>query len=138
MLLYRPIGYAELPLIAASGFRAFPPRLPQQPIFYPVLDREYAVQIARDWNTKDETSEFAGWVTEFEIDDDFAAKYPAQVAGGRQHREIWVPSQELAEFNKHIIGEIRVTAGFVSDAFEGTLDPATQLPMNLFGVEDGQ
>jgi hypothetical protein len=34
--LFRPVGKKELELIAASGFRKFPPRLPEQPIFYPV------------------------------------------------------------------------------------------------------
>jgi len=59
-ILYRPVGRGELELIRASGFREFPPRLPEQPIFYPVLTEEYATQIARDWNTKDERSGFAG------------------------------------------------------------------------------
>ena len=131
MLLYRPVGVAELRLIAASGFRAFPPRLPHQPIFYPVLERDYAVQIARDWNTNDEASGFAGWVTEFEVDEAFVAKYPVQVVGGRQHRELWVPAEELEDFNRHIVGEIRVTEAFVGAAFRGRIDPATHLPLDL-------
>ncbi len=60
--LYRPVGQAELDLIRESGFIAFPPRLPEQPIFYPVLTRSYAEQIARDWNTKDPKSGFVGYV----------------------------------------------------------------------------
>jgi hypothetical protein len=132
LLLYRPIGQAELRLIAASAFRAFPPRLPHQPIFYPVLDREYAVQIACDWNIRDPASGFAGWVTEFEIDEDFAARYPVHVVGGREHRELWVPALELAEFNRHIIAGIRVTAGFVGPSFSGVLDPSNHLPRDLF------
>jgi hypothetical protein len=32
MILYRPIGLRELSLLAQSGFRAWPPRLPHQPI----------------------------------------------------------------------------------------------------------
>src|SRR4051812_38552910 len=102
--------------MAAAGFRAFPPRLKHQPIFYPVLEREYAVQIARDWNTKDEASGYAGWITEFDIDDEFASRYPVQVAGGRQHRELWVPAEELDDFNRHIVGGIRVTDVFVGAA----------------------
>ena len=133
MLLFRPVGEAELRLIAASDFRSFPPRLPHQPIFYPVLDREYAVQIARDWNTKDEMSGFAGWITEFDVLDDFVARYPTQVAGAHQHRELWVPAEELAEFNEHIVGKIRVTDAFVGPAFAGRLDPGTHLPTDLFG-----
>jgi len=46
--LWRPVGPAELALVRASGMRAFPPRLPEQPIFYPVLSEEYAIKIARD------------------------------------------------------------------------------------------
>jgi hypothetical protein len=131
MLLYRPVGEAELRLIAASGFRAFPPRLSHQPIFYPVLDRAYAVQIARDWNARDQASGFAGWVTEFEIDDAFAERYPIQVAGAREHRELWVPTEDLDEFNRHIAGEIRVTAVFAGVNYGGTIHPATHLPVDL-------
>jgi hypothetical protein len=128
MLLFRPVGETELRLIAAADFRAFPPRLAHQPIFYPVLEREYAVQIARDWNTKDAASGFAGWVTEFEVADQFAGQYPVQVVGGRQHRELWIPAKELDEFNRHIVGQIRVTEAFVGPGFAGTLNPATRLP----------
>ncbi|MBO9582019.1 MAG: hypothetical protein J7498_14095 [Sphingobium sp.] len=46
--LWRPVGPEELALIEATGMRAFPPRLPEQPIFYPVTTRDYAVKIARD------------------------------------------------------------------------------------------
>ena len=113
MILYRPVGVAELQLIAASGFRAFPPRLPGQDIFYPVLDRAYAEQIARDWNTKDEASGYAGYVTEFELDDDFARSYAVQTAGAGTHRELWVPARELPSFNAHIRGQIRLVAEYV-------------------------
>ncbi|MGW2380258.1 hypothetical protein [Streptomyces sp. NPDC001658] len=43
---------------------AWPPRLPEQPIFSPVLDEDYAVRIARDWNVKHDG---AGFVTRFEF-----------------------------------------------------------------------
>ncbi|MEM7234916.1 MAG: ADP-ribosylation/crystallin J1, partial [Planctomycetota bacterium] len=84
MTLFRPVGVAELRLIAESEFREFPPRLPDQPIFYPVLHFDYADQIARDWNTTDAASGYAGFVTRFEIDDAFAARYPVQIVGGTQ------------------------------------------------------
>ena len=67
--LYRPVGLKELELIADSGWRAFPPRLSWQPIFYPVLNEEYASQIASEWNTKDAFSGYCGIVTTFEIPD---------------------------------------------------------------------
>jgi hypothetical protein len=131
MLLFRPVGEAELRMIAAGHFRCFPPRLPHQPIFYPVLDREYATQIARDWNTTDEASGFAGWVTEFEIDEAFAARYPIQTAGARMHRELWIPAEGLDEFNRHIVGEIRVIEAHIGAQFKGQLDAVTHLPHDI-------
>jgi hypothetical protein len=65
--LFRPVGIQELALLWDSGMKEFPPRLVQQPIFYPVVNLEYARQIARDWNTPDKNSGFAGFVTQFEV-----------------------------------------------------------------------
>jgi hypothetical protein len=50
MTPWRPCGPAELELVRESGWTAWPPRLPDQPIFYPVLNEDYATKIARDWN----------------------------------------------------------------------------------------
>jgi hypothetical protein len=110
--LYRPVGAAELALIAASGYRSFPPRLPHQPIFYPVLTEVYAVEIARDWNTRDQASGYVGHVTRFAVEAAFAARYPVQVAGARRHQELWVPAEELDAFNAHLVGPIEVVASF--------------------------
>jgi hypothetical protein len=107
--LYRPVGPKELELIEASGWREFPPRLPEQPIFYPVLNEEYATQIARDWNVKESG---AGFVTRFQVDAAFAGRYPVQVVGAAIHQELWVPAEELAEFNRHIVGPIEVVRRF--------------------------
>src|SRR5688572_20902698 len=104
--LYRPVGQQELELVCASGFMAFPPRLPSQPIFYPVLEEDYAVQIARDWNTKDAASGFAGYVTRFAVRADFLSRYDVQTAGSTRHREYWIPAGELAEFNRNLVGPI--------------------------------
>lgn len=112
MILYRPVGQAELDLIRDSEWKAFPPRLHWQPIFYPVLNEEYAVEIARDWNTKDEPSGFVGYVLRFEVQDAFVARYPVQVVGARRHQELWVPAEELADFNEHIVGPIVVIHEF--------------------------
>ena len=110
--LYRPVGQAELDLIAASGNKFFPPRLPEQPIFYPVLTREYAEQIARDWNTRDERSGYVGYVTEFEVDADYLRRFEIKVAGGKVHQEYWIPADAMDEFNRHIRNEIRVIKKF--------------------------
>ena len=118
-------------MIAASGWLAFPPRLEGQPIFYPVLDEAYAVQIARDWNPEDERSGFAGFVTAFAVNSEFVQRYDVQVVGASNHRELWVPSEELAEFNSHIEGGIRVVASFYGDAFAGVVNPDTNLPVGI-------
>lgn len=100
--------------------RAFPPRLEIQPIFYPVLNFDYAAQIARDWNTRDPVSGFAGFVTRFEVDDEYAARFPVQTVGRRgSHDELWVPAEELGEFNAHIVGLVEVVAEFYGEGFEG-------------------
>ncbi len=119
MTLYRPVGLAELQLIAALDWRAFPPRLPIQSIFYPVLNQDYATQLARDWNTKDPVSGFCGFVLRFAIDDEFAARYPVQTVGARVHQELWVPAEELSEFNAHIAAPMEVVAQFYGPKFEG-------------------
>ncbi len=129
MILYRPVGLKELALIAQSGFAAFPPRLSEQPIFYPVLNLEYATQIAQDWNTK--AASYAGFVTRFTVEDSYVQKFPVQTVGSRVHQELWVPAEELADFNSHILGKIEVEAAFYGDAFEGEVDPVTRLPLTL-------
>jgi hypothetical protein len=110
--LFRPVGQKELELIQERGGGAFPPRLPSQPIFYPVLNEEYAVQIARDWNTKDEASGFVGYVTRFRVRTEFVQRYLVQTVGGSQHQEYWIPAEELEEFNRNIVGDIEVIAEF--------------------------
>jgi len=107
-ILYRPIGQKELDLIARSGFKAFPPRLPWQPIFYPVLNEAYAVQIAREWNAKDAENGSVGYVTRFAVDTTYLSKFGVQKVGGAEHLEHWIPAEELAEFNTHLVGKIEV------------------------------
>lgn len=88
---------------------AFPPRLPEQPIFYPVTTEEYAVKIARDWNVPQSGS---GFVTQFRVRRDFLSRYDVQDAGGKAHREYWIPAEELEAFNAAIVGKIEVVREF--------------------------
>jgi hypothetical protein len=111
-ILYRPVGVKEFELVAASGFRRFPRRLPHQPIFYPVLTEEYAASIAREWNAKDEASGYVGYVLRFAVDAEFVARYRVHTVGSRRHQELWVRAEELEMFNDHIIGPIEVIAEF--------------------------
>lgn len=110
--LYRPVGQKELDLIRGSGLRAFPPRLPHQPIFYPVLTEAYAIQIARDWNTRDAASGHVGYVTRFRVAASFVTQYPVQKVGNADALELWVPAEELEEFNNQIVGVIEITHEF--------------------------
>ena len=96
-------------MITESGFRAFPPRLPEQPISYPVLNEAYAVQIARDWNVR---ADGAGDVARFAVKRAFLDGYKVEQAGGREHLEYWIPAEDLPAFNAAIMGEIEVVAEF--------------------------
>ena len=107
--LWRPVGPEELALIHQAGMRAFPPRLPEQPIFYPVLSEEYAVKIARDWNVP---ASGAGYVTRFNVRREFLDHYEPQEAGGRAHLEYWIPAEDLDAFNAAIVGAIEVVREF--------------------------
>jgi hypothetical protein len=107
--LWRPVGPAELKLIQASGMRTFPPRLPEQPIFYPVLSEAYAIKIARDWNV---SADGAGFVTRFRVRREFLDRYVPREAGGKAHLEYWIPAEDLPQFNWAIVGLIEVVAEF--------------------------
>jgi hypothetical protein len=109
VVLYRPVDANELDLIRLSGWRLFPPRLPGQDFFYPVVQRDYAVRIARDWNAK---VSGAGFVTRFVVDGQYLSQFEEHSVGGNQFTEYWVPSTRLAEFNDHIHGIIEMIEEF--------------------------
>ncbi len=108
-ILYRPVGPKELALIEQSGWTKFPPRLPEQPIFYPVMNEDYAIQIARDWNV---SASGSGFVTKFTVNTEYLSKFEMQNVGGQIHNELWVPAEELEEFNNNIVGLIEITQSF--------------------------
>ena len=108
--LFRPVGADELRLIVEIENRAFPHRLPDQPIFYPVTNQAYAAQIARDWNTKFGSK--LGYVTRFNVKAGYLARFKRVVVGGREHEEYWIPGEDLTEFNENIAGKIEVIAEY--------------------------
>jgi hypothetical protein len=110
--LFRPVGQRELELIAESGYTAFPPRRDGQPIFYPVLNEEYASFIAREWNTQDEFSGHVGHVLRFNVRSGFLDAYPVQKVGGATALELWIPAEDLLAFNANIVGPIEQIATF--------------------------
>ena len=112
MRLWRPVGPKELDLIEKAKWQAFPPRLEEQPIFYPVLNFEYAGKIARDWNSTNAEQDYQGFVTEFEVEDEYIARFTPQTVGGAICEEFWIPADELDAFNAHITGPLRVVAHY--------------------------
>ena len=110
-VLFRPVGQNELDLIRESDFAAFPRRLPEQPIFYPVLTEEYATQIARDWNAK-HNEDRVGYVTRFHVKTEYLRRYQVQTVGGTVHQEYWIAADELEEFNRNIVGRIEVVGEY--------------------------
>jgi hypothetical protein len=134
MILFRPVGLHELRLIADTGYRAFPPRLPDQPIFYPVTNFEYARQIAEDWNTKYNNPP-CGFITKFAVSDEYIKQFEIQIVGARENAELWIPAENLEEFNANIFGEITVEAAYYGAGFVGEIDTITNLPLELLSSE---
>jgi hypothetical protein len=107
--LFRPTGPKEMELLRASGFRRWPPRLPEQPIFYPVTNEQYAIEIARRWNA---AGDGIGYVTRFEVRAAFMGRYEIQKVGRADHTEWWIPAEDLEELNDNIVGLIEVIGEF--------------------------
>src|SRR5215831_17347744 len=117
--LFRPVGLAELSLIWDKEMREFPPRLPNQPIFYPVANADYARQIARNWNTRDARSGFSGFATNFQLESSYLSNCEPHRVGSSEHVEYWIPAADLNSFNKAISGRIHVQEGFFGAGFIG-------------------
>ncbi len=109
MLLFRPVNQAELDLIIQNDWKKFPPRLPEQAIFYPVLNEAYAEQITREWNVP---AFGIGHVLRFELKDDFIQKYEVQKVGLDHHLEYWIPAEDLEGMNRNIVGKIELINTF--------------------------
>lgn len=107
--MYRPLGPEEYALVRDSGLRRWPPRLPEQPIFYPVTNRRYAEEIASRWNVKDSG---VGYVAQFDVLAAFVEQYAIQKVGGAHHTEWWIPAEDLDNFNQAIVGLITIIARF--------------------------
>ena len=109
--LYRPAGPAEMALVEESGYRRWPPRLPEQPIFYPVTNEEYAIEITRQWNVP---AYGVGYVTRFEVESVFMERYKIEVVGAPHNTEWWIPAEDLDEMHEHLVGKIEVIGTYHS------------------------
>ncbi|MBL0742045.1 hypothetical protein [Chryseolinea lacunae] len=126
--LYRPTGAHELALIIESGMKRYPPRLFWQPIFYPVLNFQYAAEIAERWNMRDASGDGVGFVTAFKVPENYFLKFEVQTVGLAHHQELWVLAEQLHEFNDHIVNGIRVEKAFIGDKFVMTETLKSVLP----------
>lgn len=124
--LYRPMGLSEMDQVLQSGCRAFPPRLPEQPIFYPVLNESYAESITCQWNVNDPFAGYSGFVTAFDMPREYLSRYEEKIVGSDIGRELWVPAAELNAFNAQIRGPIRMIKAYYGESFKG-LVPATSV-----------
>lgn len=142
--LFRPVGLHELALMWDMRMRGFPPRLAHQPIFYPILTLDYAGQIARDWNTTDEKSGFAGYVSAFSVDGNYLSKFQQRKVGSSLHIEFWIPAEDVDSFNTAIRGQISVQSGYfgpqfigyISNSLEGEKKDAVAQLLALLDVHD--
>jgi len=111
VILYRPTGPKELELVKKSGYKKWPPRLPGQPIFYPVTNEKYAIEITKKWNLKEKG---IGYVTKFKVNKKFMDKFKIRQVGDDYHTEWWIPAEELDELNNNIIEVIEVIREYKS------------------------
>ena len=109
--MYRPTGPIELKLVKDGDYLRWPPRLPEQPIFYPVTNEQYAKDIAIKWNVP---SDGVGYVTKFKVKKTFVDRYEVQKVGGTHHTEWWIPAEELEELNDNLVGKIEVIGEYTS------------------------
>ena len=123
--LYRPTGHKELSLIKNSKYKKWPPRLPEQPIFYPVTNEKYAIEIAKQWNTREKG---IGYVARFHVRKAFMDQFQIQRVGASYHTEYWIPSSQLEELNNNIVGVIEIIHSFSTEGF----DPGKT--MNISGL----
>ena len=105
VLLFRSTGPAEYRQLEENGFTRWPPRLPDQPIFYPVLHESYAEEVARRWNVPEDS---VAYVTRFRVKKSFMDQYEFHKVGGELHIEYWIPAEDLEALNENIVGKIEV------------------------------
>lgn len=117
--MYRPVGLREMMMVLDSGNRRFPDREQGQSVFYPTYSAVHATQMARDWHTKDPYAGFAGFVTAFDMEEEYLQALPLTDRNGKKRQELKIPSSDLAEFNTHIQGPIRITKCFFGAGYTG-------------------
>ena len=133
MRLYRPVGQTELNLIISADYNSYPPRLPEQPIFYPVLNERYAREIAERWNKKFADSGYAGYVTTFEIDDDYISKFENYEGTNQQAQTVKGLLSTISRNNEDKENDdMKITElNFNGEEYEATGENITSIKNNM-------
>ncbi|HWS36466.1 MAG TPA: ADP-ribosylation/crystallin J1 [Actinoplanes sp.] len=103
--LWRPAGPRELDLIRASGWRRWPPVPLERLYFYPILSESFAVTGAQHWTSSDSGVRY---VLRIHVETDFVGRYSTRSFGGSAAPMLWVPAEDMDEFNAHVVGLIEV------------------------------
>jgi hypothetical protein len=92
---------------------------------YTLLKRRVWIADAPDRNSRvliPQSIIFGRYIDRFEV----------KVVGSSEvHQELWIPATDLAEFNRYIIGKIKIVAAYYGDRFKLKIDPATNLPLTI-------
>ena len=78
--------------------------MPDQPIFYPVTNEQYAYEVNK-WNV---TQYGRGYITRFDVRKSFMDRYKVETVGDSGHTEWWIPAEHLEKLNDNIVGLIEV------------------------------
>ena len=106
--LWRPMGQQELRLVREAGGRRWPALRSHQTHFFPMLDEDFAIRAAQNWNLFGPVR----YVARFHVETGFLGRYSTRSFGGSATPMLWVAAEELDEFNAHIVGSIEVVHEF--------------------------
>jgi hypothetical protein len=53
------------------------------------------------------------------------------VGSSQVHQELWIPAENLSEFNQCILGKIEIVAAYYGESFSKEIDPNNNLPIEI-------
>lgn len=119
MKLYRPVGLYEMSKILDLKGEEFPKEFFNHSLCRVIVNLDYALKVARDWNAKDRNSGYAGFVIEFEVNKSFIDNYTVQCVGKNNGLEYLIPANQISIFNYNIKGKIKIQDAFFGDDYIG-------------------
>ena len=120
MELYRPLSAEEYNAVAEKGFRGFPPRSAEQPLFAALLSQTGAKKIARHMRIEKQ-AEHTAYVVSFLVDDAYIRQFPVQQDDEPDFRALWIPAEDVEILNQHLIGKIRIIERYTVDCSDSVV-----------------